>query len=70
MATIVWWLFLGFFVGSLAIIWWVLFVEHDLEPESLEDDGPHDGEEALLAGMDGVSLNLLHSIVCLFFYDS
>lgn len=60
---------MGFFVGSLAIVWWVLFVEHDLTPESLEDDGQNDGEEALLAGMDGVSLRVLCSTACLFFYE-
>ena len=60
---------MGFFVGGLAIVWWVLFVEHDLTPESLEDDGQQDGEEPLLAGMDGVSVDLLHSVAYLFFRD-
>lgn len=43
------WLFAGFFVGSLAMIWWTLFVDHDLTEEPEEDkDNP-------LAGVDGVS---------------
>lgn len=53
MALVIWWLFLGFFVGCLAIIWWALFVDHDLTEEPYDDEG--DKGESLLAGMDGVS---------------
>lgn len=51
MAIVAFWLFLGFFVGSLAIVWWALYVDHDLkeEPEEAEDDTTNP-----LAGVDGV----------------
>lgn len=52
MPTVIFWLVLIFFVGSLAIIWWTLFVDHDLqeEPEDDKRDDPYAG--------DGVSLNV------------
>lgn len=50
MPTVIFWLVLIFFVGSLAIIWWTLFVDHDLQEEP-EDDKRNDP----YAG-DGVSL--------------
>lgn len=52
MAHVMWWLFVGFFVGSLALVWWVLYVEHDLTEEPEEED---DKGEAPLTGMDGLT---------------
>lgn len=53
MAILAFWLFLGFFVGSLAIIWWTLLVDHDLTVEPYEEGKKDDNP---LAGVDGVSL--------------
>lgn len=52
MAIVAFWLALIFFVGCLAMVWWLLLVDHDLKEEPYEqqevDDNP-------LAGADGVS---------------
>lgn len=51
MAIVAFWLALVFFVGCLAMVWWLLLVDHDLKEEPYEkeeDDNP-------LAGADGVS---------------
>lgn len=53
MAIVAFWLALIFFVGCLAIVWWILLVDHgDLteEPYEGEQDNP-------LAGADGVRNN-------------
>ncbi|CAM9370706.1 unnamed protein product [Ascophyllum nodosum] len=46
MAAVMFWLVLIFFVGCLAIIWWTLFVDHDLqeEPEDDKHDDPFAGD--------------------------
>ncbi|CAM9281350.1 unnamed protein product [Pylaiella littoralis] len=50
MAIVAFWLALIFFVGCLAMVWWLLLVDHDLKEEPYEqqevDDNP-------LAGADG-----------------
>lgn len=56
MAILAWWLVVGFFVGSLAIIWWTLLVDHDLNEEPYEE--VKEQEDNILAGLDGVSLCL------------
>lgn len=53
MAAVAAWLFLVFFVGCLTIIWWTLYVDHDLTEETYEEE-PGDS----LAGLDGVSLSV------------
>lgn len=57
MAEVAFWLVLGFFVGSLAIIWWILYVDHDLREEPYEEDVKSSNP---LAGVDGVSLAFVH----------
>lgn len=50
MAIVAFWLALIFFVGCLAMVWWVLLVDHGdptEEPYEGEQDNP-------LAGADGV----------------
>lgn len=62
MAIVGFWLFLIFFVGSLAIIWWTLLVDHDLTEEPYEEEDKKDDNP--FAGQDGVSLvsNVLFSL--------
>lgn len=55
MAIVAFWLFLGFFVGCLAIIWWTLYVDHDLNEESMPGEEEDDKSSNPLAGQDGVS---------------
>jgi len=52
MAIVAFWLALIFFVGCLAMVWWLLLVDHDLTEEPLEKD-QDDGNP--FAGVDGVS---------------
>lgn len=56
MAIVAFWLALIFFVGCLAMVWWLLLVDHgDLTEE------PYEGEQEdnPLAGADGVSVVVL-----------
>lgn len=53
MAIVAFWLFIGFFLGSLALIWWTLYVDHDLTEEPCEEE--EDKGDNPLAGVDGVS---------------
>lgn len=52
MAIVAFWLALIFFVGCLAMVWWLLLVDH----EDLAEE-PYEGEQQdnPLAGADGVS---------------
>lgn len=63
MAILAFWLFLGFFVGSLAIVWWTLYVDHDVSEEPDEPDDKSSDTNPL-AGVDGVSLSAALSLVC------
>lgn len=50
MAIVAFWLALIFFVGCLAMVWWLLLVDHgDLSEEPCEGE-----QENPLAGADGV----------------
>lgn len=61
MAILAFWLFLGFFVGSLAIVWWTLYVDHDVTEETYEEDDKS-ADSNPLAGLDGVSLSAALSL--------
>lgn len=50
MAIVAFWLALIFFVGCLAMVWWLLLVDHDLKEEPYEQEV----EDNPLAGADGV----------------
>lgn len=64
MAILAFWLFLGFFVGSLAIVFWTLYVDHDVTEEPDEADDKN-ADSNPLAGLDGVSLFAALSLSCM-----